>query len=164
MKLKALLLVVFAAGLGASLALADNGKGHDKGSGCQPVRLEGTVAPQSLTLTVTHSGPEGLVAAGSQVTLTLGSTGQTVRANVEACSTGTGSALQLTVRQVELHAVKPEHTESTGTGTTTTGKGHGDDDEGEHHKGGTTTTTTTTPTTTSTGTTTTGSTTTTHTP
>jgi hypothetical protein len=162
MKLKALLLVVFAAGLGASLALADSGKPHDKGAGCRPVRLEGTVAPQSLTLTVAHSGPEGLVAAGSQVTLTLGSAGQTVRANVEACSTGTGSALQFTVRQVELHAVKPENSESTGAGSTTTGKGHGDDDQGEHHKG--TTTTTTTPTTTSTGTTTTGGTTTTTTP
>lgn len=136
MKLKILLLAVFAAGLTASLAFADGNKPHDKGpTACTPVHLEGTIAPQSLTMTVTHSGPDGAVAAGSTVTLAVGTTGQTVRVNVEACSAG-GT---FTVKHLELQPMKPKP-----AGTTT-----GDDDHGDKHKGGTTTTTTTVATTTS---------------
>lgn len=162
MKLKILLLVVFAAGLSASLAFADGSKPHDKKADCQPVHLEGTVAPQSLTMTVTHAGPKDTVTAGSTVTLAVGTTGQTVRINVEACMTGSGSTLQYVVKHLELQPMKPK---PVGT-TTTTGDGehHGDkpkpssttttSGDGEHeHKGGTTTTTaatTTSPTTTTT--------------
>jgi len=129
MKLKVVLIALFATGLAASLASAGNGQPKDKGPGCQRVHLEGTVAQQTLTLTVVHSGPDGFAAPGSQVTLAIGSAGQPVRANVEACSTGT----TLTVHQVVLHTTKPGH-----------------DSGGEHHgqKGETTTTTTTTGTTT----------------
>ncbi len=145
MKLKILLFVIFAAGVGASYALADGGRHKDK-NGCQNVHLQGTIAPQTLTVSVDKSGKDSPVATGSQVALALGATGQTVRVNVEACSTGTGTALQLSVRSLELRVVKPEHT--AGTTGTTTGK-HGDGgDNGEHHKGGTTTATTTAATTT----------------
>ena len=143
MKLKILLISVFVAGVGASYALAGDGKHH--GGGCQNVHLRGTVAPQTLTVTVDKAGEHSSLAAGTQVTLALGGTGQTVRVNVEACSTGTGAALQLTARSVELRVVKPETTDTTGTATgTTTGKHHGDDEHGDHHKGGPTTGTTTT--------------------
>ncbi|HET8893201.1 MAG TPA: hypothetical protein VFM96_03785 [Gaiellaceae bacterium] len=137
MKLKVLLLAVFAAGLSASLAFADDGKHKDKGPTCTPVHLEGTVAPQSLTMTVTK-GSDGAPVAGSSVTLAIGTTGQTVRVNVEACSSG-GT---FTVKHLELQPMKPKP-----AGTTT-----GDDDHGDKHKGGTTTTatTTTSPTTTAT--------------
>jgi len=148
MKLKILLFVIFAAGIGASYALADGGKHNDK-NGCQNVHLQGTIAPQTLTVSVDKAGEHSQIAAGSQVALTVGATGQTVRVNVEACSTGTGSALQLSVRSLELRVVKPETHATTETGT---GK-HGDD--GEHHKGGTTTTATTTAATTTAATTTT---------
>jgi len=61
MKLKILLLAVFAAGLSASLAFAEDGKPKAKKPACTPVHLEGTIAPQSLTMTVTK-GSEGAVA------------------------------------------------------------------------------------------------------
>ena len=155
MKLKILLLAVFAAGLSASLAFADGGKHKDNGPTCTPVHLEGTVAPQSLTMTVTHSGEGGTVAAGSTVTLAVGTTGQTVRVNVEACSSG-GT---FTVKHLELQPMKPKPTGTTTSGedhhgdkttTTSTTGGGDDDDQGEHHKGGTTTTTATTTTATTT--------------
>src|SRR5258708_39391464 len=124
MKLKMLLLTIFAAGLTASLAFADGNKPHDNGPACNPVHLEGTIAPQSLTMTVTHAGSEigEVVAAGSQVTLAVGTTGQTGRVNVEACSTGSASTLQLTVKHLELQPMKPK------PAGTTTGEGdrHGD--------------------------------------
>src|SRR5258708_37450813 len=85
MKLKMLLLTIFAAGLTASLAFADGNKPHDNGPACNPVHLQGTIAPQSLTMTVTHAGSEigQVVAPGSQRTLALGRTGQTGRVHVE---------------------------------------------------------------------------------
>jgi hypothetical protein len=154
MKLKILLCVVFAAGIGASYALADGGKHKDK-NGCQNVHLQGTIAPQTLTMSVDKAGEHSQIAAGSQVALALGVTGQVVRVNVEACSTGTGAAAQLTVRSLELRVAKPEtHTDTNTTTTgTSTGKNH-EGDDGEHHKGGTTTTATTTAATTTAATTT----------
>src|SRR6266446_9872899 len=107
MKLKILLFVVFAAGVGASYALADGGK-HKDGNGCQNVHLQGTIAPQTLTVTVGKAGEHSQIAAGSQVALALGATGQVVRVNVEACSTGTGAAIKISVRSLELRVVKPE--------------------------------------------------------
>src|SRR5438270_12239718 len=105
MKLKMLLISVFVAGVGASYALAGDGKHHGD-NGCQNVHLRGTVAPQNLTVTVDKAGEHSGVAAGTQVTLALGGTGQTVRVNVEACSTGTGTALQRTARRVEPRVLK----------------------------------------------------------
>jgi hypothetical protein len=149
MKLKILLFVVFAAGVGASYALADGGKHKDQNA-CQNVHLQGTIAPQTLTVSVDKAGEHSQVAAGSQVAVALGAAGQVVRVNVEACSTGTGAALQFSARSIELRVVKPAIVHTT-TGTTT-GK-HGGDN-GEHHKGGTTTTATTTAATTTAATTT----------
>jgi len=157
MKLKLMILsALFAAGIFASLALADGGKHGTKADACQKVHISGTIAPQTLAVTVDQAGPKSVIAAGTQVNLAVGSTGQTVHVNAEACATGTGAALVLTVKQVELH-VRPAVTATTQTGTTgtTTTKNHGDDHGDKHHKGGTTTTATTTAATTTTGTTTT---------
>lgn len=119
MKLKLALLAVFAAGLGASLALADS----SPGTKCKQVHLDGTLAPQSLTLTVAKASKSLGLAAGSQAALAVGATGQIVRVNVEACATGTGSAAQIAVRKLELRVekAKPDHPKKGGTtGTTTT--------------------------------------------
>jgi hypothetical protein len=116
MKLKLALLVVSAvAGGGASVALADHG-GHDghggpNGPACRPVHLSGTLAAQSLSLVVAK-GPS----AGTTVALALPAG---ARANVEACSTGTGTAAVLTVRHVELNVQPPRPAPPTTTGTTT---------------------------------------------
>lgn len=149
MKLKALLLVACAtAGVGASVALADNGNHDGQGDqprACRAMRIAGTVAPQTFTLTITHAQPHGSLAAGSTVTVTIGGTGQIVTANVGGCSgangTTTTTTSALTVRSVDLQArPTPPPPE------TTTGKGHHDD---EHHRTTTTTTTATTTTTSS---------------
>jgi len=120
MKLKMLLLAVFVAGIGASYALADDGGHHRSSSDCQKVRLRGTIAPQTLTVTADGTGEHNSFAAGTQVALAVGAAGQTVRVNVEACSTGTGTAAQLSVRSLELRVVQPQAATTT-TGTTTTG-------------------------------------------
>lgn len=143
MKFKMLLLAVFVAGVGASLALAEGGKPKDGTPACNPVHLEGTAAPQSLTMTVLHSGPDGAVAAGTPVTLAVGATGQTVRVNVEACASGSS----FVVKHLELRPLKPNSGDETTTSTSTNPK-HGDDG-GDHHgdKGGSTTAPVTTTTT-----------------
>ena len=155
MKLKVLLIVVFAAGLAASIAVADNGNrgGNGKdGSGCQqPVRLSGTAGPQTLTLTVTHARPDGTVTVEKTVTVTIGAAGQIVQADISACSSG-GPTPSFTVRNAELRGLTPETT----TGATTSGKnddndeGQGDTDQGGHHHTTETSTTTTAQTTTTT--------------
>ena len=166
MKLKLIALsAVFAAGIFASIALADHGgHGTKLGDFCHPVHLSGTVAPLTLALTVDRAGPRSLVPAGTQLNLAVGSTGQTVRVGAEACATGTGSALVFTVKNVELRPVRPFPVTTTGqttTGQTTTGQTttqKHDEHHGRHEHGGTTTvpaTTTTTATTTTAGTTTT---------
>lgn len=119
MKLKALLLAAMtAAGVGASIAVADNGKGDAQGDhnkGCRDVSISGTVAPQTLTLTVSRAGDRG-TSVGSTVTVTIGGTGQTVRAMIDGCSASSGSKPSvgsaashpaaspstLTVRSIEL--------------------------------------------------------------
>jgi hypothetical protein len=129
MKLKALLLVALAvAGVGASIAVADNGKGgyHGGDHGCRAVDVSGTVGPQTFVITVVHAGKLG-PANGSTVAVTIGGTGQTVRANVNEC-TGLGrsgtttSATATSVRSVELSAFngRPAATTAGTTGTTTT--------------------------------------------
>jgi hypothetical protein len=160
MKLKLMILsALFVAGIFASLALADGGKHAQQATSCHEVHISGTIAPQTLAVTVDKASDKSLIAAGTQLSLAVGSTGQTVRVNAGACSTGTGSALVLTVKQVDLQ-VKTAQTTTTQTGTTQTGTTgtttkHGDEHGNEHHKGGTTTTATTIATTTTTGTTTT---------
>ena len=149
MKLRIVLLImVGAAGVGASFALADGGHGHHGSSqagtnaSCQRAHVSGTVAaPQTLTVTVSKDGKDGLVAPGQVVTVSIGSAGQAVRVNVEGCANGSS----LTANQAELHAVMPPPTT---TAATTTGDHHGDHHgDGDH---GTTTQSTTTATTTTT--------------
>lgn len=145
MKLKALLLVACAAaGVGASVALAGNHEGDhqgDNGTECRATRIAGTVGPQTFTLTVTHAEPHGSLLPGSIVTVTIGGAGQTVIANVGACSGGAGTTTTttsaLTVRSVGLRA-RP-----TPTTTVETATGENADND-EHHHGTTTATTTTT--------------------
>ena len=141
MKLKLLVLAgLAAAGVGASMAVADNGHGNDQGDGhgCRAQHVSGTVAPQTFTITVTHAGDHGSIAAGSTVVVAIGGAGQTVRATVDGC-TGSGSGTTtttsstLTVRSVDLKAFQ--------TPSTTTTRKH---DDGDHH-GTTTTGTKTTP-------------------
>jgi hypothetical protein len=128
-RLKMLLITVFAAGLGASYALADNGHGNkgegDHGQGkCSQVHVRGTIAAQTLTVTLSNEARKLNLAPGSQVVLQLGAAGQTVSVNAEACSTTTGSSTQLLVKSAELK-VKTPKTESTTTTApvTTTGQG-----------------------------------------
>ena len=162
MKLKMLLLAVFAAGFAASLALAGDGKKHDHGNGCSEAHVSGTVAAQSLAVVLDKESKRLGLAAGSTVTLALGGTGQTVRVNVEACLTGTGSATQLVVRGLELKVKAARTSTATTTSTgTTTGKKH-EDEHGKDHRGATTTVATTTAATTTTARTTTAGTTTSH--
>ena len=121
MKLKMLLVTVFAAGLGASYALADDGHGkkgegdHGHGSKCTQVHVRGTIAPQTLTVTLDSAARKLNLAPGSQVVLQLGTAGQTVRVNAEACSTTTGSSTQLVVRSAELQAKTPKTSSTTTT-------------------------------------------------
>jgi hypothetical protein len=170
MKLKlTILLALFAAGVFASLALAEGGKhGKKADNGCHEVHIAGTIDPQSFAVTVTRASDRAQIPAGTKLNLPIGAAGQTVQLKAEACLTGTGTAAVLTVKQIELRLarVHPAHPGTTQTGTTQTGttqtattqttttRKH-DDDHGhrDHHKGGPTTTTT--PTTTTAGTTTT---------
>jgi len=149
MKLKMLLFAVFAAGFAASMAFAGDGKKNDHGKPgrCHEVHLSGSVAAQSLAVTLDKGSNKSGLAAGSTVTLTLGGTGQTVRVNVQACNTAAdGAAAQLTVRGLELKVKADKPAEAPGTDATTTGKKH-EDEHGKDHKGGTTTGTTATTTT-----------------
>src|SRR3954447_11976687 len=99
MKLKVMLVTVFAAGLGASFALANDGHGKEgqKGSKskCTEVHLRGTIAAQSLTVTADKGSRKLNLTPGSQVVLQLGGTDQTVRFEAEACAVTVGSATQL---------------------------------------------------------------------
>jgi TOBE domain len=116
-KLKMLLVTVFAAGLGASYALADDGhgkkaEGHGK---CTQVHVRGTIAPQTLTVTLTNAAKKLNLAPGSQVVLQLGTAGQTVSVNAEACSTTTGTTTQLVAKSAELKAKTPKTSSTTTT-------------------------------------------------
>jgi hypothetical protein len=134
-RLKLLLVTVFAAGLGASYALADDGHGnngnqgeggHGHGSKCAEVHVRGTIAAQTLTVTLDNGARKLNLAPGSQVVLQLGAAGQTVSVNAEACSTTTGSTTQLLVKSAELRVRTPRTTTPVTTTTapgTTTGQG-----------------------------------------
>jgi len=122
-RLKLLLVTVFAAGLGASYALADDGHGkngegeHGHGK-CTEVHVRGTIAAQTLTVTLDNGARKLNLAPGSQVVLQLGAAGQTVRVNAEACSTTTGSSTQLLVKSAELKAQTPKTTTTAPVTTT----------------------------------------------
>jgi hypothetical protein len=130
-RLKMLLVTVFAAGLGASYALADDGHGKknegDNGHGhgkCTQVHVRGTIAAQTLTVTLANEARKLNLAPGSQVVLQLGAAGQTVSVNAEACSTTSGSTTQLLVKSAELRARTPRvTTTTTAAQVTTTGQG-----------------------------------------
>jgi TOBE domain len=129
-KLKMLLVTVFAAGLGASYALADDGPGKknegDKGHGkCTQVHVRGTIAAQTLTVTLSNAARKLNLAPGSQVVLQLGTAGQTVSVNAEACSTTTGASTQLVAKSAELKAKTPKTSSTTTTAAqvTTTAPG-----------------------------------------
>jgi hypothetical protein len=124
-KLKMLLITVFAAGLGASYALADDGHGKkgggDKGHGkCTQVHVRGTIAAQTLTVTLNDAARKLNLAPGSQVVLQLGTAGQTVSVNAEACSVTTGSTTQLVAKLAELKATTPKTSSTTTTAPATT--------------------------------------------
>ena len=151
MKLRVLLLaIVGLVGGGASYALADGGHGSQQGlpagtnSSCQEAHVIGTVAaPQTFTVTVTKSGKDSPFTTGQVVTVSVGSTGQMVRVNVEGCSTGS----TLSAKEAELHVVRSSPTAS----------GHdavGDAGDGDHQSTTQSTTTTTQTTAVTTGTTT----------
>jgi hypothetical protein len=148
MKLKLMIMcALFAAGAFASFALAEGGNHAKKADdNCKEVHISGTIAPQTLAVTVDKANEKSPIPAGTQLSLAVGAAGQTVRVNVQACATGTGTTLQYSVRQIELR-VKTTQTATTQTGTTS--KKH-EDEHGDHHGHGTTTaaTTTTAPTTT----------------
>jgi hypothetical protein len=119
-KLKLLLVTVFAAGLGASYALADDGHGNkNDGHGkCTRVHVRGTIAPQTLTVTLSNAARKLNLAPGSQVVLQVGAAGQTVNVNAEACSTTTGTTTQLVAKSAELKAKTPKPASTTAEVTT----------------------------------------------
>jgi hypothetical protein len=121
MKLKILALTVFLAGLGASFAVANDGKGkseHAKGSKCTEIHLNGTIAPQTLTVTVDRASKKLNVTPGTQVVLQVGGTGQTARITAEACQVTVGTATQLQVKEAHLK-VRSTKTTTTAPATTT---------------------------------------------
>ena len=146
MKLKLMVMcALFAAGVFASFALAEGGKHAKKAdnNNCREVHISGTIAPQTLAVTVDKANQKALIPAGTQLSLAVGAAGQTVRLNAEACATGTGSSLVLTIKQVELRPARVTTTQTGTTQTGTTSKKH-EDEHGDHgRKGGTTTSTTT---------------------
>jgi hypothetical protein len=137
MKLKImLLLAAFAAGVYASIALAEDGKKSKRSDGgnCQEVHISGSVAPQTLAVTVDKASAKSLIVAGTTLNLAVGAAGQPVRIKAEACATGTGTALTLTVKQIELRPQRVNvQTTTNGTITTTTTQKKGDD--GDNHDG-----------------------------
>ncbi|HZT46070.1 MAG TPA: hypothetical protein VFA24_07825 [Gaiellaceae bacterium] len=125
MRKKLLLVTIFAAGLGASVALADNGHGHGHGNQgpkahCQRVEVHGTVSPQTFTVTLANGSKRLNLASGSQVVVQLGSTGQTIRFEGVGCTATSGSQSVLQVQGAELQVRIPHPPRTTTTGTTQT--------------------------------------------
>ena len=88
--------------------------------------MRGTIAPQTLTVTLDNGARKLSLAPGSQVVLQLGAAGQTVSVNAEACSAASGSTTQLLVKSAELRARTPRVTTPVTTTTAaqvTTGQG-----------------------------------------
>src|SRR5918911_721749 len=110
MKLKALLAVLFVAGLAASLALAASPKPQEtttatttttsKKQRCQQVELKGNATFGGVSFTVLKANKRGRSLVGTSVTLTVPAGG---KIKAKACSDG-GGALDLR----DLHVkVKP---------------------------------------------------------
>jgi hypothetical protein len=120
MKLKALLLALFLAGLTASLALADPGKHGEKAKGaaaakCRPsieLELAGTAASApsggSLAVLVSKGGAEGAQLAGKQLTLDVSqaklhgqvAAGAPLRVHARACVDLVALTVKLVATQV----------------------------------------------------------------
>jgi len=142
-----LLIVVGAAGVGASYALAasaNHGGKHDStvttgttgtNPSCQWAFVSGTTSsPQTFTVTVANAGKHSSFAPGQVVTVTVGGTGQTVRLNAVGCANGSA----LAAKGAELHVSRPMTTRtattgSTSTQTTTTKRGDEGGGGGHHH-------------------------------
>jgi len=116
-KLKLVLITLVAtAGFAASYALADNGNQNGEGHGCHGAVLGTMAAPQSLTVTI-GKARHGFT-AGQVITLSVGTTGQTLRVVAQGCVGTNGT---LTVRGALLHVMGgngDNHHEGTTTGTT----------------------------------------------
>jgi hypothetical protein len=112
------LMVCGIAGAGASFAFAA-GDAHGRNAFCRPTLFAGTVsAPQSFNVTVTrtswwHSG----LKRGQNVSVSVGSTGQTLRFIGQGCVAGDGS---VTVNQGVLQVVRQRGNDGPPPSTTTT--------------------------------------------
>jgi hypothetical protein len=131
MKLKlTILAAVFAAGLTASFAFAhgpgkdDKAKGKDK-TKCTQVHLRGTIAPETLNVTVDKATRKLNLQPGTQVQVQVGAAGQTVRVDAQACQVTSGGATVLQVKELQIKVRTPKAAAATTTapamtdGTTT---------------------------------------------
>ena len=125
MKIRILLLMLAGvAGVSASYALANDGNGHNghdqkatTGS-CERGAVFGTESgPQTFTVTVKHAGEHSSLAPGQVVTVTVGSSGQTVRVAAMGCVNGSS----VTARYAFVVGERPPMTTTGTTATTTTG-------------------------------------------
>ena len=148
MKIRILLLMLAGvAGVSASYALANDGNGHNghdqkatTGS-CERGAVFGTASgPQTFTVTVKHAGEHSSLAPGQVVTVTVGSSGQTVRVAAMGCVNGSS----VTARSAFVVGERPPMTTTgtttaaattTGTTATTTSTNHvvKSGDKGGHH-------------------------------
>jgi hypothetical protein len=125
MKLKlTILAAVFAAGLTASFALANDGhgKGEDHGNKngkCTEVHLRGTIAAQTLGVTLDKASKKLGSAAGTTVEVALGAAGQTVRVDAQACQVVSGTSTVIQVRELHAKVRTPKATTTTAAATTT---------------------------------------------
>ena len=114
-------MLIGAAGVGSSYALANDGKGrHENGQktattgSCQRGAVVGTASgPQTFTVTVTKAGEDSSFAPGQVVTVTVGSSGQPVHVTALGCVNGSS----VTARSA---LVAEARAKTTTTGTTTT--------------------------------------------
>jgi hypothetical protein len=123
MKLKlTILAAVFAAGMTASFAFANGpGKGDDHGKKtgkCTEVHLRGTIAPQTLGVTLDKASKKLSSAAGTTVQVALGAAGQTVRIDAEACQLVSGTSTVIQVRELHAKVRAPKATTTTAPVTT----------------------------------------------
>jgi hypothetical protein len=124
MKLKlTILAAVFAAGMTASFAFANGpGKGNDNGQRngkCKEVHLRGTIAPQTLGVTLDKASKKLNSAAGTTVQVALGAAGQTVRIDAQACQVVSGTSTVLQVRELHAKVRTPKASTTTAPATTT---------------------------------------------
>jgi hypothetical protein len=146
-----LLMLVGAAGVSASFALANDGKGHEghdqkttTNGSCQRGAVLGTASgPQTFTVTVTKAGEHSTFAPGQVVTVTVGQSGQPVRIAAFGCVNGsavTARSAFVAGARAETTMTGTKTTGTTTTGTTTTSTSHvvksGKDGDGHHRHHG----------------------------